>query len=76
MIANDISVRPAKRQVLIQGSEVILYNADANISAHTHAVRRTQSYLLRSSTPTTVVFPGEFLEMDVPLTLTLTVPWL
>ena len=65
MIANDISVCPAERQVLIQDSEVILYNADANISAHTHAVRRTQSYLLRSSTPTTVVFPGEFLEMDV-----------
>ena len=62
MSTNDISVCPAKRQVLIQDSEVILYNADANISAHTH----TQSYVFRSSTPTSVVFPGEFLEMDVP----------
>ena len=58
------SVRPAKRQVLIQGSEVILYNADANISAQSYLL--PQSYLLRLSTPTTVVFPGELLEMDVP----------
>ena len=45
MIANDISVRPAKREVLIQGSEVILYNSQPSVISHAHAVRRTQSYV-------------------------------
>ena len=66
MIANDISVRPAKRELLIQGSEVILYNSQPSVISHAHAVRCTQSYVLRSSAPATVVFAGDFLEMDVP----------
>lgn len=66
MITNDISVHPAKGQVLIQGSEVITYNAEAIISPHAHAVCRAQSYLLRLSTLTIVLLPGEYLEMDIP----------
>ena len=66
MIANDVSVRPAKRQVVIQGSEVMLCSSEENVSSHAHAVRRTQSYVLRSSAATSVIFPGEYLEVDVP----------
>ena len=66
MIANYISVCPAKGEVLIQGSEVILYNSQSSAISHAHAVRRTQSYVLHSSAPATVIFPGDFLEMDVP----------
>lgn len=66
MITNVISVRPAKGQVLIQGSEVITYNSEATTNPHAHAVRRTQSCVMRSSTPSTVVLPGEYLDLDVP----------
>ena len=66
MITNDISVRPVKGQVLIEGSEVITYNSEATTNPHAHAVQRTQSYVLRSSSPSTVVLPGEYLELDVP----------
>ena len=66
MITNDISVRPAKGQVLIQGSEILAYNPESNASSQAHAVRCTQSYVLRSSAPTTVILPGEYLELDIP----------
>ena len=66
MITNDISVRPAKGQVLIQGSEILAYHPESTASSQAHAVRRTQSYVLRSSAPTTVVLPGEYLELDIP----------
>ena len=65
MITNDISVHPAKGQVLIQGSEVITYNVETIASPHAHAVGGTQSYVLHSSTPTTIVLPGKYLEMDI-----------
>ena len=66
MITNDISVRPAKGQVLIQGSKILDYNPESNASSQAHAVRRTQSYVLRSSALTTVILPGEYLELDIP----------
>ena len=66
MITNDISVRPAKGQVLIQGSEILAYHPKSGANSQAHAVRRTQSYVLRSSAHTTVVLPGEYLELDLP----------
>ena len=45
LIANDISVPPSKRQVLIQGSEVILYDSPSSTASSAHSVRRTQSYV-------------------------------
>ena len=49
MITNDISVRPAKGQVLIQCSEILAHNPESNTSSQAHADLRTQSYVLRSS---------------------------
>ena len=66
MITNDISVRPAKGQVLIQGSEILAYHPESSASSQAHTVHRTQSYVLRSSAPTTVVLPGEYLELNLP----------
>ena len=65
LIANDITVRPALCQVRIQDSDVIHYNPDSD-STGSHAVRRAQSYVLRASSSTTVVWPGEHVELDVP----------
>ena len=66
MITNDISVRPAKGQVLIQGSEILAYHPESSAGSQAHAVRRTQCYVLRSSSPTTVALPEEYLELDLP----------
>ena len=43
MITNDISVRPAKGQVLIQGSEILAYHPESSASAQAHAICHTQS---------------------------------
>ena len=66
MIANDISVRPAKYQVCMQGSLVIEYQPSKGPSSQSHAVRGAQCYVMRSSSPTTILWPGEFIEVDVP----------
>ena len=52
-------------QVRIQDSDVIHFNPDSD-STGSHAVRRAQSYVLRASSSTTVVWPGEYVELDVP----------
>jgi len=66
MITNDISVHPAKGQVLIQGSQILAYHPESTNSSQAHTIHRTQSYVLRSSAPTTVVLPGEYLQLDIP----------
>ena len=66
LITNDISVRPATQQLTIQGSETIQYLTDEKNNAQTHIIRAATSYVLRSSTPTTVIWPGDYLEIDVP----------
>ena len=64
MIANDISVRPAKCQVRIQDSLVIYYQRRAPPNPVSHAVRRAQCHIVRSSSPSTVLWPGEVIEVD------------
>ena len=60
MITNDISVHPAKGQVLIQGSEILAFHPESSASFQAHTVCRTQSYVLLTSAPTTVVLHGEY----------------
>ena len=66
LIANDISVRPAKCQVRIQDSEVIHYEHRSDPTTASHAVRRAQCYTLRAPSSTTVLWPGDYVELDVP----------
>ena len=66
LIANDITIRPAKCQIRIQDSEVIHYELNGDPTTGSHAVRRAQSYILRASSSATVVWPGEYVELDVP----------
>ena len=65
LTANDISVHPARHQVTIQNSDIVYYDPHDYGNPKAHAVRRTQAYVLRSSTPATVVWPGEYLEVDL-----------
>ena len=61
-VANDVAVRPAKCQIIIQDQDVVLYNSQAHKPA---SVRRTQAYILRSPTQT-VLLPGEFVQLPTP----------
>ena len=65
-ISNDITFRPAKGQVLIQGTEVVPHHSETLTSPHAHAIRRAQSYVLRLTNSTTVFVSSEYLEIDVP----------
>ena len=66
LIANDITVHPAKCQVRIQDSEIIHYEPTDNTTTGSHAVRRAQIFTLRAPSSATVVWPGEYLELDIP----------
>ena len=66
LIANVSSVRPAKCQVRIQDSKVIYYEQRSDPNTASHAVRRAQSYTLRSPSSTTVLWPGDYVELNVP----------
>ena len=66
LIASDISVRPAKCQVRIQDSEVIHYEHKSDPSTASHTVRRAQCCTLRAPPSTTVLCPGDYVELDVP----------
>ena len=58
---NDISIRPAKRQIVI-GSDICTYGSESN-STSGHSIRR--AHVLRVSTSTTV-WPGDFVEVELP----------
>jgi hypothetical protein len=63
-VINDIATRPAKRQVVIQGSEIVYYGQQHSNKA---TVRRAQAAtLLRAPAKQTVVLPGDYLELDLP----------
>ena len=67
-----ITVHPAKCQERIQDSEIIHYKDD--IATGSHAVRRAQIFTLRAPFSATVVWPGEYLELDIPVTWQMIVP--
>lgn len=62
MEKNDVSVRPAKQQILIGDSLVCSYGSTGT-PADGFAVRR--AHVLRSSAKS-VIWPGEFVELDLP----------
>ena len=55
-------------QVHIQDSKVIHYEhrSDPSTASHMHAVRHAQCYTLRTPSSTTVPWPGDYIELDVP----------
>ncbi|VDI84007.1 Hypothetical predicted protein [Mytilus galloprovincialis] len=63
MEKNDISIRPAKRQVILGNNTVYTYGSVQNTSEH-HTVRR--AHVLRAPAQFTTIWPGDFLEMQLP----------
>jgi hypothetical protein len=64
MEANDISIRPAKRQVILKGDTVCYYGSQKRTSEY-HSVRRV-SHIIRAPAQTSTIWPGEYLEVDAP----------
>ena len=65
MVNNDIAVRPAKKEVVINGKDIVKYGPTQQ--SHTSSsVRRAQAFLLRGPEQQTVIMPGEFLELQTP----------
>ena len=75
LITNDITVRPAKCQVRIQDSEIIHYEPTDDTTTCSPAVRRAHIFTLRAPSSAAVVWPGEYLELDMPLTKETIVYW-
>ena len=63
MTSNDITVRPARREIIIAGCDVASYGCSQSPQTH-YAVRAC--HLLRSPNTNTTIWPGEFLEIDAP----------
>ena len=63
MVMNDVATRPAKKQIVLRGSDIVYYGPQSHSGP---SARRTQSYLLCHSHPSTVILPGEFLEAYTP----------
>ena len=63
MEANNVAVRPAKRKVLLGNGSTYPCGSKAPTSPPT-TVRRP--FVLRAPTPSKTVWPGEFLEVQLP----------
>ena len=66
LVDNDIATRPAKKQIIIAGKEIVYYGPKVNQSQPNVVSRRTQAFTLRSPSLTTVVMPGDYVEVHAP----------
>ena len=64
LIAQDITVRTAKCQVRIK-TEIIQYEPTNDATTSSHAVLRAEIFTLRAPSSATVVWPGEYSELDI-----------
>jgi hypothetical protein len=60
---NDIATRPAKKQIVINGTDVIYYGPRKSVHP---TARRAQTFLLRSPPNKSVILPGQFVEFTTP----------
>ena len=63
MEANDISVRPAKRQVILGDGTTYVYGSQSPSAVSTTARR---AIVLRAPPTSTTIWPGEFVELSLP----------
>ena len=61
LTVNDIATRPAKRQVIVGGKNIVSYGA-----ATTRNVSIRRAVLLRAPPKQTVIMPGDYLELALP----------
>ena len=66
MIQHDVGVRPAKNQIIIDGSDVVQYEPRRNVrNKPSSSLRRITTYTVRSP-QSTVILPGEEVKFKLP----------
>ena len=70
MVQNDLTIRPAKHIIILRDQSVIYYGCGRNGSPpDQHSIRHVRrAHILRASTSNATVWPGEFIEVNVPET--------
>jgi hypothetical protein len=63
MKSNDITIRPAKNQIILEDDTIITYGPEKR-SPSQHTVRR--AHVLRGPPQSTNIWPGAYLEVDLP----------
>ena len=66
MDTNDIAIRPAKHQVILQDGTIYQYGPRSSDRHNSCAVRRTQACVVRAPNFATTIWPGDFIEIDIP----------
>ena len=69
---NDIATRPAKRQIVINGSDIAYYGSQQSKMA---TARRAQCFLLRSPPQQTILLPGDYVELATPYAAKPDIAW-
>lgn len=64
LATNDITIRPARHEIILNNGERVSYGSDTQSDAHV-SVRRTSAHLIRAPYAT-VVWPGDNIEVDLP----------
>ena len=66
MTSNDITIRPAKTQISLGDGTTWSYASLSKVTPDTatHSVRRAQ--VIRAPSVQTIIWPGEYIEVDVP----------
>ena len=64
MERNDVAIRPAKRQIMLDDGTVYSYGSVGKSKGAGHAVRR--AHVLRAPSQTMTLWPGDFLELALP----------
>ena len=69
MMHNDITLRPAKHEVIFSNGHTYRYNSERipNSGTHSIRIRRAPTHILRAPAVNTTIWPGEFLEIPLPL---------
>ncbi|RLC16966.1 MAG: hypothetical protein DRI57_10490 [Deltaproteobacteria bacterium] len=62
---NDISIRTAKHHVILSDGTIYPY-CSSGVTSSPHAVRRTCAQVVRAPSTSTTIWPGEYMEVQVP----------
>jgi hypothetical protein len=68
MVDNDITLRPAKYEITFSDGKSYHYchqNRNKNNNS-THMIRKTNAHILRAPSSNVTIWPGDFLEIDIP----------
>ena len=65
LISHDIAIRPAKSEIILDGSDVVKYDASSSKIGNPSSSRRVTSFVVRSPA-NKVILPGENMKFEVP----------